>query len=146
MTGLLAQAISIATQAHEGQVDKSGMPYIGHVMRVMEAGRTMDEKIVGVLHDIVEDTDWTFERLAREGFPAHIMDAIRSLTKTSEDEPYDDFIERVRTNPLAVRVKINDLADNMDIRRLAAITDKDAARLNKYLKAYHTLSAWPMSQ
>ncbi len=143
MTGLLAQAISIATQAHEGQVDKSGMPYIGHVMRVMEAGRTMDEKIVGVLHDIVEDTDWTFERLAREGFPAHIMDAIRSLTKTSEDEPYDDFIERVRTNPLAVRIKINDLADNMDIRRLATITDKDVARLNKYLKAYHTLSALP---
>ena len=140
MTRLLAQAIKIVTQAHEGQVDKSGIPYIGHVMRVMEAGRTVDEKIVGVLHDIVEDTDWTFERLAREGFPAYIVDAIQCLTKTSEDEPYDDFIERVKTNPLAVRVKINDLADNMDIRRLATITDKDTTRLNKYLRVYRTLT------
>ena len=140
MTKLLTKAINIATQAHEGQVDKSGMPYLGHVMRVMEAGRTVDEKIVGVLHDIVEDTDWTFERLAREGFHAYIVDAIQCLTKTSEDEPYDDFIERVKTNPLAVRVKINDLADNMDIRRLSTITDKDAARLNKYLRAYRTLT------
>ncbi len=100
----------------------------------------MDEKIVGVLHDIAEDTDWTFERLAQEGFPAYIVDAIRCLTKISENEPYDDFIERVKTNPLAVRVKINDLSDNMDIRRLATITDKDAARLNKYLKAYRALT------
>ncbi len=140
MTGLLAQAIKIAVQAHEGQFDKSGMPYIGHVMRVMEAGRTIDEKIVGVLHDVVEDTDLTFEQLARDGFPARIVDAIRCLTKTSEDEPYDDFIERVKSNPLAVRVIINDLADNMDIRRLGTITDKDKDRLNKYLRAYCNLT------
>lgn len=140
MKYLLTKAIQIAAKAHEGQSDKSGMPYIGHVMRVMEAGRTVDEKIVGVLHDIVEDTDWTFESLEREGFTAHIVDAIRCLTKTSEDEPYDEFIIRVQTNPLAVRVKINDLADNMDIRRLKDIVPNDVERLRKYLKAYKILT------
>ena len=138
---LLAKAINLAMQAHEGQTDKAGMPYIGHVMRVMQAGRTIDEKIVGVLHDLVEDTDWTFDRLLEEGFPTHIVDALQCVTKISEDEPYEQFIERVKTNPLAVAVKINDLTDNMDIRRLAEINDKDVQRLRKYLQAYKELSA-----
>ncbi len=140
MNELLAEAIEIATKAHAGQRDKSGMPYIGHVMRVMEAGQTADEKIAGVLHDLIEDTDWTFERLGREGFPEPIVSALRCLTKTSEDEPYEQFIERVKANPLAVKVKINDLTDNMDIRRLDEITDKTKNRLNKYLKAYKQLT------
>ena len=126
-------------QAHAGQVDKAGMPYAGHVMRVMQAGRTIDEKIVGVLHDLVEDTDWTFEALLAEGFPTHIIDAPRCVTKLSDDEPYDAFIQRVKTNPLAVAVKINDLTDNMDIRRLSDITENDVQRLRKYLKAYRNL-------
>ncbi len=136
MNELLAKAINIALKAHEGQVDKVGMPYVGHVMRVMNCGRTTDEKIVGVLHDVVEDTNWTFELLSREGFPAHIVDALRYVTKTSDDEPYDDFINRVKTNALACSVKINDLTDNMDIRRYLTITDNDIARLRKYHKAY----------
>ena len=139
MEKLLAKAIEIALKAHAGQTDKAGMPYIGHVMRVMQAGRTIDEKIVGVLHDIVEDTDWTFEALLAEGFPAHIIDALRCVTKISEEEPYEEFILRVKSNPLAVAVKINDLTDNMDIRRLAEINDKDVQRLRKYLKAYREL-------
>ena len=143
MEKLLAKAIEIALKAHEGQTDKAGMPYIGHVMRVMQAGRTIDEKIVGVLHDIVEDTPWTFEALLAEGFPAHIVDALRCVTKLHDDEPYEAFIERVKSNPLAVAVKINDLTDNMDIRRLADNTDKDAIRLRKYLKAYRELILEP---
>ena len=143
MEKLLATAIEIALKAHAGQVDKTGMPYIGHVMRVMQAGRTIDEKIVGVLHDIVEDTPWTFEALLAEGFPAHIVDALRCVTKLHDDEPYEAFIERVKSNPLAVAVKINDMTDNMDIRRLADITDKDAIRLRKYLKAYRELILEP---
>ena len=139
MEKLLAKAINLAMQAHAGQTDKVGMPYIGHVMRVMQAGRTIDEKIVGVLHDIVEDTPWTFDALLAEGFPAHIVDALRCVTKISDDEPYEQFIERVKTNPLAVAVKINDLTDNMDIRRLATITEADVQRLRKYLKAYQAL-------
>ena len=126
-------------QAHAGQVDKAGMPYIGHVMRVMQAGKTIDEKIVGVLHDVVEDTTWTFDALLAEGFPVHIVDVLRCVTKLSDDEPYEAFINRVKNNPLAVAVKINDLTDNMDIRRLQTLTDADVQRLRKYLKAYQSL-------
>ena len=140
MSELLAKAINIAIEAHKGQVDKVGMPYLGHVMRVMLAGRTDAEKIVGVLHDVVEDTDWTFDALLNEGFPTEIVDALRCVTKVNDDEPYDDFIERVKTNRLAVAVKINDLTDNLDVRRLNEITDKDVARLRKYHKAYKELT------
>ena len=139
MNQLLSKAINLAMQAHAGQVDKAGMPYIGHVMRVMQAGKTIDEKIVGVLHDVVEDTTWTFDALLAEGFPVHIVDALRCVTKLSDDEPYESFINRVKTNPLAVAVKINDLTDNMDIRRLQTLTDADVQRLRKYLKAYQSL-------
>lgn len=140
MEKLLSKAITLALKAHEVQVDKSGMPYAGHIMRVMAAGRTMDEKIVGVLHDVVEDTEWTFEALLKEGFPVHIVDALRCVTKLADNEPYDEFIERVKTNPLAVAVKINDLADNMDIRRYKELSDWDVKRLKKYLKAYQELT------
>ena len=126
-------------QAHAGQVDKAGMPYIGHVMRVMQAGKTIDEKIVGVLHDVVEDTTWTFDALLAEGFPVRIVDALRYVTKLSDDELYEAFINRVKNNPLAVAVKINDLTDNMDVRRLQTLTDADMQRLHKYLKAYQSL-------
>ena len=139
MDQLLAKAIKIALEAHKDATDKAGMPYAGHVMRVMQAGRTNDEKIVGVLHDLVEDTDWTFDKLLEVGFPPHIVDALRCVTKISDDEPYEQFIERVKTNPLAVAVKINDLTDNMDIRRLPDLTDKDVQRLRKYLQAYRLL-------
>ena len=140
----LERAIEIATQAHKGQFDKSGKDYIGHPLRVMEMSKTEEEKIVGVLHDVVEDTDWTFERLAAEGFSQEIIAALRCVTKTSENENYDDFIERVKKNPLAVAVKINDLTDNMDIRRLPYLSDKDIKRLKKYLKAYKKLTGEPV--
>ena len=139
MDQLLAKAVTIALEAHKDATDKAGMPYAGHIMRVMQAGRTNDEKIVGVLHDLVEDTHWTFEMLLEEGFPPHIVDALRCVTKISDDEPYEEFIKRVKTNPLAVAVKINDLTDNMDIRRLPDLTDKDVQRLRKYLQAYRLL-------
>lgn len=136
---MLNKAINIATQAHEGQIDKAGQPYIGHPLRVMSMGITDEEKIVGILHDVVEDSDWTFEQLAAEGFSSEIIEALRCLTKLSESEPYDKFIQRVKANPLATKVKINDLTDNMDIRRLAYISEKDVKRLRKYLKAYRQL-------
>lgn len=140
----LDRAIEIATQAHKGQFDKSGKDYIGHPLRVMDMGRTEQEKIVGVLHDVVEDSDWTFEALEAEGFSPEIISALRCVTKTSENENYDDFIERVRKNPLAAAVKINDLSDNMDIRRLPYLSDKDVKRLKKYLKAYKKLIGEPV--
>ena len=137
---ILDRAKAIATSAHEGQVDKAGKPYIEHPMRVMNMGKTVEEKIAGVLHDVVEDSDWTFEMLEKEGIPKDVMDALRCVTKLSEDENYDHFIERVKTNPLAVKVKLNDLKDNMDITRLGEVTEKDLARLNKYIRAYRQLT------
>lgn len=109
----------------------------------MAAGKTTEEKIVGVLHDVVEDTDWTFERLATEGFSKDVIDALRCVTKLSENEPYNKLIARVKTNQLAVAVKLNDLSDNMDIRRLPYLSDKDIKRLKKYLKAYKQLTGTP---
>lgn len=140
----LQRAIEIATEAHRGKFDKSGKDYIGHPLRVMEMGRTEGERIVGVLHDVVEDSEWTFEMLLAEGFSKEIIDALRCLTKLSENENYDNFIERVRKNPLATAVKINDLTDNMDIRRLPYLSDKDVKRLKKYLKAYKKLVGEPL--
>ena len=137
---ILDRAKAIATSAHEGQVDKAGKPYIEHPMRVMNMGKTIEEKIAGVLHDVVEDSDWTFEMLEKEGIPKDVMDALRCVTKLSEDEDYDHFIERVKTNPLAVKVKLNDLKDNMDITRLGEVTEKDLGRLNKYIRAYRQLT------
>ena len=140
----LQRAIEIATEAHLGQFDKAGKEYIGHPLRVMEMGVTEEEKIVGVLHDIVEDTDWTFEMLEDEGFSQEVIAALKCVTKISENENYDDFIERIRKNPLATAVKINDLSDNMDIRRLPYLSDKDVKRLKKYLKAYKKLTGEPV--
>jgi hypothetical protein len=135
----LNRAIEIATKAHEGATDKYGAPYINHVTRVMNMGATDNEKIVGVLHDVIEDTHWTFEDLEKEGFSKEVIDALRCVTKTSEDEDYAEFITRVKINPLAVKVKLNDLRDNMDIRRMPEVLESDLKRLNKYLKAYNDL-------
>ena len=140
----LERAIEIATEAHKGQYDKAGNDYIGHPLRVMDMGKTEKEKIVGVLHDVVEDTEWTFAQLAAEGFSQEVIDALQCVTKLSENENYDDFIERVKKNPLATAVKINDLSDNMDIRRLPYLSDKDVKRLKKYLKAYKKLTGEPV--
>ncbi len=136
---LLQKAISIAAEAHKDQFDRYGAPYFGHACRVMNGGQTTDEKIVGVLHDVVEKTAWTFEQLTAEGFSSNIIDAIRSVTKTNDKEDYETFVQRTSRNPLGIKVKLNDLADNMDIRRIPQIREEDVERLNKYLKAYRFL-------
>ena len=135
---MLEKAIQIASEAHIGQVDKAGQPYVLHLIRVMNAGRTESEKICGILHDLVEDTNWTFDDLKKEGFSEEIINALKCVTK-QPNERYTHFIERIKKNPLAVNVKLNDLKDNMDITRLTYITEKDIQRLNKYLKAYQYL-------
>ena len=135
----LSRAIEIATKAHEGATDKYGAPYINHVTRVMNMGETDNEKIVGVLHDVIEDTHWSFEQLGNEGFSKEVIDALKCVTKTSEDEDYQEFINRIKINPLAVKVKLNDLTDNMDVKRMPEVLESDLKRLNKYLKAYNEL-------
>ena len=135
----LNRAIEIATKAHEASTDKYGAPYINHVTRVMDMGKTDNEKIVGLLHDVIEDTHWTFEDLEKEGFSKEVIDALRCVTKTSEDEDYGEFINRVKINPLAVKVKLNDLIDNLDIKRMPEVLESDLKRLNKYLRTYNEL-------
>ena len=135
---LIEKALQIATDAHLYQVDKAGVPYIFHPIRVSNRCSTDDERIVALLHDTIEDTEVTAEYLLMEGFPRNIVDAILSVTR-NEDENYEDFIKRSRLNPIGRQVKLHDLEDNMDITRLNELTEKDLYRLNKYIKAYKYL-------
>lgn len=135
----IEKAIEIAVAAHKGQKDKSGADYISHPLRVMERGKSEIEKICGVLHDVLEDSKWTFEMLENEGFSDEVISVLRCVTKESEEEDYEIFINRIAQNPIAVEVKINDLLDNMDITRFKSLNEQDLKRLNKYLKAFWKL-------
>lgn len=136
----LNKAIRIAVSAHEAQLDtNNGRPYIEHPFRVMNAGHTLQEKIVGILHDVVEDTPWTLAQLHAEGFSLEIVDAVDAMTRR-DNETYDAYLLRVKVNPIAIRVKLNDLTDNMDIRRWDSIPDFELERLRKYLRAYKMLT------
>jgi (p)ppGpp synthase/HD superfamily hydrolase len=136
---MLERAIEIAVQAHKGQIDKAKMPYVTHLFSVMNRGQSLNEKIVGVLHDLIEDTSWTLEMLRNEGFSEEIIEAVRCITKLSDEEDYSVYLNRVKSNPLALRVKLHDLQDNMNILRMEKLTEKDMIRLNKYLKTYRIL-------
>lgn len=135
----LEQAISIAVEAHRGSVDKSGVPYILHPLRLMSRMTTDAERMIAVLHDVVEDTNWTLDALRAEGFSEDILSALDCLTRR-EGETYEAFIARASANPLARRVKIADLEDNMDIRRLSRLADKDVGRLRRYLQAWQFIA------
>ncbi|HEY8428685.1 MAG TPA: HD domain-containing protein [Sandaracinaceae bacterium] len=137
---LPGRAVAIAAEAHLGQYDKAGAPYVYHPLRLMMRAATDEEKMVAVLHDVVEDSPWTLEELAREGFPRRVLRAIEALTKR-EGESYDAFIERIAKDRLATRVKLLDLEDNSDLSRLREPTDADRARVEKYARAIRRLRA-----
>jgi (p)ppGpp synthase/HD superfamily hydrolase len=142
---LLEKAIAIAVQAHGGQFDKSGAPYILHPLRVMFGVSSETERIVAVLHDVVEDSDWTLEQLRAEGFSEPVLAALDCVTKR-ENEDYFDFIARIKVNQLAITVKISDLHDNMNLARIPDPTEKDLQRLEKYKKALAILTNIPKTQ
>lgn len=137
----LERAISIAAEAHAGQVDKAGAPYIFHPLRVMLSLTTEEERIVGVLHDVIEDcAGWSLERLADEGFSEDVLEALASVTKQPhEEDDYNAFILRAATNPIGRRVKLADLEDNMDLSRITHPTERDLARVAKYRSAHAVL-------
>ena len=138
----LERAIEIAVSAHKGVFDKGGNPYILHPLRVMMSLTTNDEKIVGVLHDVVEDSDdWNFEKLKAEGFSDTVLDGLRAVTKFSEDEDYDAFIQRGLNNNIGRAVKIADIRDNLDVTRIGELKDKDLKRLNKYKTSLDILTS-----
>jgi (p)ppGpp synthase/HD superfamily hydrolase len=135
----LGRAVAIAAEAHQSQTDKAGAPYILHPLRVMQRMDTEAEKIAAILHDVVEDSTWTIEQLRAEGFSEEILAAIDCLTK-HEGESYDEFILRASSNPLARKVKLADLEDNLDLRRLGELTEKDLQRIQKYHRVWQSLT------
>lgn len=124
----------LAAKGHMGQLDKGGHPYILHPVRVMLQCKTIEEKTVAMLHDLLEDTEITAEDLRKEAFPEEVIEAVLCLTKT-DGEDYTEYIERICKNKLAARVKLADLMDNMDLNRLPGLTPKDFQRLEKYIRA-----------
>ena len=136
---LLSIAIDIAVSAHSGQFDKAGVPYILHPLRVMGGVKTVSEKIVGVLHDVVEDTDITLDDLLNKyKFPQYIVDAVDSVT-ARENESYNSFIQRVKLNKIGRKVKIVDLRDNSDLFRLHDIEEKHLSLMKRYHNAMKIL-------
>ena len=131
-------ALRTSIRAHEGQKDKSEREYVMHPIRVAERCKEPRAKIVALLHDTIEDTDVTAEYLRSEGFPEEIIIAVLSVTK-QEGESYENFVNRAAGNAIGREVKIADLEDNMDVRRLKEITDEDVTRLRKYLRSWQYL-------
>jgi (p)ppGpp synthase/HD superfamily hydrolase len=133
----LEQAIELATKLHDGQVDKGGERYIEHPLRVMNSVEGETEKIVAVLHDTVEDTSVTVAEL-EDLFGSLVASAVKALTRLA-GEDYFEFIDRVKQNPIAAKVKVADIKDNMNLARLKTISDQDRKRNEKYKKALSIL-------
>lgn len=136
----LERAIQIAVEAHAGVKDRGGKAYILHPLSVMMRVETDAEKMVAVLHDVIEDTGWTFDNLREEGFSEEIIEALGSVTKTSDEEDYDQFVLRAQKNEIGRKVKIADIKENLDVTRLGHLTEKDTARINKYKNALRLLT------
>ncbi|MCG8606954.1 GTP pyrophosphokinase [bacterium] len=134
----LERAIRIAAQIHEGQADRYGSPYILHPLRVMMRCSGERAMIVATLHDVVEDSDMTLDDLRKEGFDEETVMAIDCLTKR-DGEAYMQYIERVKPDPLAVKVKLADLEDNIDPTRIPVDQPLDGARLARYHEARRVL-------
>lgn len=135
---MLEKAEQLAREAHKGQKDKSGADYIGHPLRVSARCKSPKAKIAGLLHDTIEDTYITPQMLKDMGFEDDIVEAVIALSRQS-GETYAEFIVRASQNEIAKEVKIADLEDNMDIRRLNEITDIEINRIKKYFHSWRYL-------
>jgi len=136
----LERAIAIAAEAHAGQKDRAGAPYILHPIRLMIQMDSKDAMISSVLHDVVEDSAWTLDDLRIEGFSDEVLNAVDSLThRDKEGEDYWDYIQRAKSDPIAIKVKLADLEDNLNPDRLNEITEKDEKRFDRYRKAQEML-------
>ena len=136
----LEKAISLAVLAHQGQRDRYGRPYLLHPLRMMMRMNTEVEQIVAVLHDVVEKSGQTLDDLRREGFAEDILAAVDRLTKRP-GEDYETHIERAKGDPLSRRVKIADLEDNMDPKRINDFSEEDKKRLERFHKAWLVLKS-----
>jgi len=133
-TPMTKKAMTLCFAAHKDQQDKSGVPYVFHPFHLAEQMTDEAATIVALLHDVVEDTDGTFADLEAVGFSREVMDAIRLLTH-EDATPYMDYVNRLKDNPIARRVKLADLRHNSDMSRLDEVTPRDLARAEKYKQA-----------
>lgn len=137
-TQLTKKAINVAYNAHMGQYDDFGIPYIFHPMHLAEQMDTEEECVVAILHDVIEDTTVSIEELEKE-FPAEMIDALKLLTHDKSVD-YMEYIKNLKDNPIAKKVKLADLVHNSDLSRLDEITERDIHRNEKYKKAMELLS------
>lgn len=133
----LIRGFIVASSAHRGQKDKGGKPYIFHPLRVAKGVESKEGKTVAILHDVIEDSDYTMADLQFLNDDQKI--ALDLLTHI-ENMDYFEYIDRIKTDPLATEIKLSDLNDNMNLSRIKDITDADLERLEKYKKAYKILS------
>lgn len=137
----LERALQIAVKFHEGQKDKNGAPYVFHPIRVMMRCTDPTAKIAALLHDVVEDSHLEMADLLAEGFSQEVLDVVSLLTHDPAVS-YEDYVEAIARHPLAVQVKLADLEDNSDVRRLREVNEKTLERFKKYLTAYIRLSRY----
>jgi (p)ppGpp synthase/HD superfamily hydrolase len=135
----LGEAVLLAVKAHYGQRDKAGAPYILHPLRLMFRQNSEAARIVAVLHDVVEDTPVTLEQLRDSGFAEEVVEAVDCLTHDPRDS-YDEYIAKIKGNPIARIVKLADLEDNMRLERLSDPAEKDWERLRRYHRVWKELS------
>ena len=138
-TDLTKKAMKICFEAHKNQRDKDGLPYVFHPFHVAEQMETEEEICTALLHDVVEDSDWTLDRLAAEGFPFSVLEALSLLTH-NDDTPYLEYVARLKGNPIAAAVKRADLEHNSMPGRLTKMTKRDLERLEKYRRAREILT------
>lgn len=133
----LGKAIQFAAEKHASQLDKGGNAYILHPLRMMMRLRSSDEELmaIAILHDVVEDCGVSFDDLQELGMTERVIKGVSDLTRQN-GETYEQFIERLKDNPDALKVKKEDLKDNSDLTRLKGVSEKDVARMQKYMKAY----------
>ena len=137
-TELTKKAMKIAFEAHKEQVDKTGVPYIYHPVHLAEQMNDEASICVALMHDVVEDTDTTFEDLEKEGFTKEIIDALKLLTH-DDAVPYLEYVKAIKQNPIATKVKLADLNHNSNLSRLDMVDEKAMERLEKYKKAMEIL-------
>lgn len=133
-TPLTKQALLLCFAAHKSQTDKSGLPYVFHPFHLAEQMTDEYTTVAALLHDVVEDTEYTLADLQAMGYPAPVLEALALLTHT-DDTPYMDYVARIKQNPIARAVKLADLAHNSDVTRLDAVTEADRRRIEKYKQA-----------
>jgi len=138
-TEMTRKAMKLAYDAHQGQTDKSGVPYIFHPIHLAEQMQEEDTAVCALLHDVVEDTPYTLAELKNMGFPPEVIDALALLTH-DKSEPYLDYVRRIRTNRIASAVKLADLWHNSDLSRMDAADGEAAERAEKYGRAIRILT------